>query len=327
MRYWRQTQDGFRELEKDTPEPTGSDVRVAVEAVVFGETERRASGDVTPGGASVGRVEACGDAASHLAGARVLVGPAAPCGECDACRRGAAASCPRGHTLGATVDGALATHVIAPARWVCPLVEGLDLPGPVAALAARELPLAYAMLARAGVGPGEPVVIAGDGVVSRLCFAVAVERGTTPIVATRDDAFAAAITTAGGRAVFGDDLGAEARRAASELQLGERPWKIFVHGADPEAGARALSLLGPGATLTVGGADDASSLSLSLSQLAALGATALGVAHAHPDLLTEAAALVATGAIDLADYAEVRALSELAGSPRAAPGRAIVLVP
>ena len=87
-----------------------------------------------------------------------------------------------------------------------------------------------------------------------------------------------------------------------------------------------LSLLGPGATVTVGGGRAATATALPLGRVAALGATVLGVAHAHPDLLTEAAALAATGAIDLASYAEVRAVAELEGAlPTAPRGRALVL--
>ena len=117
--------------------PADDQLLVRVEACVVGGAELQAlrePGRFTPGGAAVGTVEVAGANAAELANARVVVGPVDPCGECDECRRGQTSVCPQRAVRGSTIDGALCTHVLAAARWVCridsPLLSwpaGLDV--------------------------------------------------------------------------------------------------------------------------------------------------------------------------------------------------------
>ncbi|HEU5058354.1 MAG TPA: alcohol dehydrogenase catalytic domain-containing protein, partial [Kofleriaceae bacterium] len=137
-------------------------VRVAVEAAACAEPELAAleAGAPAPGGAAGGRVVEAGEGAAHRRDRRVRVGPHQGCGECDLCRRARPHACAGGTRLGGDAPGALSGHVAARARWTLPLEGGLALEGPSAALVAREAAAAYALLARAGVGPGDRVAVA-----------------------------------------------------------------------------------------------------------------------------------------------------------------------
>jgi threonine dehydrogenase-like Zn-dependent dehydrogenase len=207
-------------------------------------------------GAVVGRVVGVGPDAAHLDGARVVAGPHQACGDCDVCRRAGATVCPAGQTL-EPVDG----RVIARARWVLPLGGELDVPGPRAALIAGEAAIAYAMYARAGVGPREPTAIHGDGPVARLLAQVLAVKS----------------------ARVGGDHGA-------------RPAKVF--GCEGGASA-ALAAAGPRSTVTIAvvpGLDlDADVLAAALAREV----TVIAVRGAHPDLFPEIAALVVRGELDL----------------------------
>ena len=115
--------------------PAADQVLIRVEACVAGGAELRALQDgsqVTPGGAAVGTIEVAGANAAELAGARVVVGPVDPCGECEACRRGQTPVCPERATRGVTTNGSLCTYVLAAARWVCRIDGDLAVPGPEA---------------------------------------------------------------------------------------------------------------------------------------------------------------------------------------------------
>lgn len=311
MRAWRPNPSGaLAALEVPLPEPTGDRALVQIEAAVLGAPEL-AAGNVplTPGGAAVGTVVATGDEASHVMGRRVLVGPRAPCGECDRCRRGAAAVCARGAMLGRDTDGTLATHVLASARWLCPLEEGLELPGPTAAAAARELTDAYALYARTGVAPGEPVIVAGASVVDRFLVEIALAMGTRPIaLAGQDQDEWRGFVSGRGLAVVdatADELLARTRAAAAAGGLGQRPWRVFDGEASSRSRARALSLAEPAATITLLASVQADPSEVSLEALVARGCTIIGVAGAHPDLMSEAAALAATGEVALAEAVTV----------------------
>lgn len=324
IRAWRpQSGDGtpapLAAFERPTPELAEDEVLVAVEGSVFGTPERMAVPDITPGGTAVGTVVEAGQGAAELRGARVLVGPDMGCGECDVCRRAGVAVCPHGVTLGRTAHGTLASAVVARARWVCALDGALSIPGPEAALVAREVAWAYALFVRAGVGPGEPVVIMGRGVVARFLVDIAVARGTRPMVAASEHTgWQTWIRDHGGIAVSWNpespgESPAQARRAfraaAADSGHGERPWHIFETSAELESRRLALSVAGPGARVTMlarraqgyGAPGDTLDIDATLD----LDGSILGVAGAHPDLLPEIAALVVRGEIDVTSAAQV----------------------
>lgn len=223
----------------------------------------------TNGAAAIGRVIDAGTRARTLIGKRVLAGPVDPCGECDVCRRGGAAVCPAARRRTAP----LANPVVAAARWLVMLGEpdGVDVPSPAGAVVAGDLAIAYTLYARTGVGPRDPVVVIGDSPIARHLVAVLRAKGITPATTDNVD---------------------EIRASFSDQGLGQKPWRVIATSAD--AVARAADLCGPRATLTV-----LAPISSLPGELAAREVTVIPVAGAHPDLVTEIAALVAKGELTL----------------------------
>jgi threonine dehydrogenase-like Zn-dependent dehydrogenase len=301
---------------------TPDQVLVAVEAAVVATPELRAMerGGRVPGGAAVGRVIETGEAARDELGRRVLVGPLDACGECDACRRGRLAACPALVRLGVDRDGALASRVISRRRWTCALAGPLEgaVPGPAAAALAREAPLAYALLARAGVAPGEITIWIGDGAIARYGAALARSRGAHAITASADDA---------------DDTIA-ARAAEATTAQPACTWRIFETTGTAAGRARAVSLASSGGMICAIAGEHATDRS-SLAATAALDRDAViaGVSDAHPDLVPEVAALAAKGDFDPADGIWTRPIAELDSlvadlrSGRAGSRLAIVVFP
>lgn len=245
------------------------------------------------GASAVGRVIETGSRAATLAGRDVLVGPIDPCGECDVCRRGGAAVCPTARRR-AAIDPL--ARLVAAARWVVPLGDGLELPAPAAAAVAGDAALAYTMYARTGIGPREPVVVVGATPVTRFLVDVLVAKGVAPVVVV-DPARAAwcAHLAARGVATAPDDATLQSRVQAAFAAHGHgaRPWRVLVTAADAVAlGAR---LAGPRATLTV-----LAPIGDLPGELADREVTVIAVAGAHPDLVVETAAMCARGDIDLA---------------------------
>jgi L-iditol 2-dehydrogenase len=310
MRAWRPTRRGtLAALELPLPEPTADRALVRIEAFAIGDDELAATDpERTPGGAAVGTVVATGDEAGHVMGQRVLIGPHAPCGECDRCRRGAAAVCAQGSVLGRDVDGTMASHVVAAARWLCPLGDGLLVPGAAAAAAARELACAYSMYARTGIAPGEPVIIAGGGVMDRFLIEIGLAMGTRPLaIAAPDQPAWRAFIEARGLPLIGDEgdggeeLATAMRAAAAAHGLGARPWRVLDGEGSPRSRRRALALAEPATTLTMTASRHAAHAPVDLERLIERGCTVIGVAGAHPDLMSEAAALAAKGEVVLDD--------------------------
>jgi D-arabinose 1-dehydrogenase-like Zn-dependent alcohol dehydrogenase len=264
--------------------PADDDVAIDVEGA-----QRTAQGI-----AIIGRVVETGARATSLAGRRVLAGPIDPCGECEICRRGGAAVCPRARRR----NGAIPLRVTAAARWLVPLGDGLDLPAPAGAAAAGDAAVAYTLYARTGLSPREPVVVTGASPIARFLVEILRAKGASLVVVVDPEhaAWGAWVSERGAAIALaaGDDD--EARAAVAEALAaqgaGPRPWRVLATA--PEAASRAAALAGPRATLTL--LAPAPNLP---GDLLAREVTVIGVAGAHPDLLVEVAAMCAKGEIDL----------------------------
>jgi (R,R)-butanediol dehydrogenase/meso-butanediol dehydrogenase/diacetyl reductase len=129
------------------------------------------SGHVGPtilGHEFVGTVVETGPEATEWAGRRVASGAGVWCGTCTRCRRGRTNLCERYYTLGLSTHGGLAQRVAVPARTLRAIPDGV--PDAEAALAQ---PLAVGLhgVSRAGVGPGDRVVLIGAGAIGSFVLA------------------------------------------------------------------------------------------------------------------------------------------------------------
>ncbi len=304
-RAWRRG-PGTELAELEVPEVKPGDTRVlvAVEAAAVDPWSATPPGRV-PGLAAVGTVIRYGAAAGEWDSARVLVPAMAPCGECDRCRRGGAALCPAGATHGIDGPGTLATVVTAAARWLVRLDAPLTLPGPKAAALGGELALAYALYARLGVGPKEPVIVWGRGAIARATAAILDAKGAPARVATDDAALAAVL----------GDTAVPATTDAAIAALADRdplrPRKLVVTA--PELLGPALAAAGPRATVVVLSSPGTAGGAPAIDLAAALADEVVitGVRGCHPDLLPELVALAVRGELPLDELVEVTSFDAL----------------
>jgi NADPH:quinone reductase-like Zn-dependent oxidoreductase len=160
-------------VERPDPEPGPGEVVVRVDAVAVNRLDIWVREDVghayaarlpvIPGYDVGGEVAAVGEGVSDVAaGQAVYVHYDYSCGRCAYCLEGDEAACADYEVMGVQRDGGYAELVLAPARNVFPLPEGL---GARAAAAAGSVYLtAYHMLfARAGLRPGETVLVTAGG--------------------------------------------------------------------------------------------------------------------------------------------------------------------
>jgi threonine dehydrogenase-like Zn-dependent dehydrogenase len=166
----------------------------------------------------VGRVVEAGPAAGVAVGERVVIDADPKCGVCDPCRTGRPASCLNVTALGIFRDGALASHVLAPAGAAYAISPTVP-----AAVAALVEPLACVVngTRRAAARPGESVLIYGGGAIGCLFLAVLRASGCTPIVVVEPVAARAEVARA---------MGADAAVAPDELPGSLEQW--LPRGAD-----------------------------------------------------------------------------------------------
>jgi L-iditol 2-dehydrogenase len=109
------------------------------------------------------------------------------CGRCATCRSGATQLCPERRIAGLHHDGGLAEYAVVGARHLVAVPAGLDL-----VEAALTEPLSVAVHAvgdRAGIRPGDRVVVSGPGTIGLLCGRLALLAGADVMaLGTRSDA-------------------------------------------------------------------------------------------------------------------------------------------
>lgn len=116
-------------------------------------------------------------------GDTVTVSPYTACGNCTACRAGRPNCCRYNETLGVQRDGAATEYIVVPFEKVIP-VRGLPFDR-----AALIEPLSVGMHAanRAGVSPGEWVLVFGCGVIGLGAMVASVYKGARVIAVDVDD--------------------------------------------------------------------------------------------------------------------------------------------
>jgi len=168
--------------ERRASEPGVGEVRIAVHVVGICGTDmefysgRRENGyPFILGHECAGTIDALGAGVTGWnLGDRVTVRPNFGCGVCDRCKEGRDNICPNSRGLGVTIDGCLAQTIIAPARYVFALPDGMDFE-----TGALIEPLAVADRAvrRAEAGSGRRILILGAGSIGLFATRCAVLEG------------------------------------------------------------------------------------------------------------------------------------------------------
>jgi 6-hydroxycyclohex-1-ene-1-carbonyl-CoA dehydrogenase len=275
---------------------------------------------LTLGHEIAGRVVAAGAGADSWLGRAVIIPAVLPCGECDACKRGRPNICRRQKMPGNDIHGGFASHVVVPARGLCPVDE--------ARLASRGLSLAdvsvvadavttpYQAVVRAGVTPGSVAIVVGVGGVGGYSAQIAKAFGAAVIAIDVDPAKLAAIAEHGASLTLNSrehDLKSLKGNIGEFCKVHGLPsaeWTIFECSGSAAGQTTAFGLLTYGATLCVVGFT-LERVELRLSNLMAFDARALGNWGCPPELYPAALALVLDGKINLAAFIEHEPLDDI----------------
>lgn len=268
-----------------------------------------------------GRVEAAGVCAEEWLGRAVIVPAVLPCGECDLCRRGKGTICRAQKMPGNHIHGGFATHIRVPATGLCEVNEtklhsaGLELAD--VSVVADAVTSPYQAAVRAGIGPGDLVVVVGVGGIGTFSIQVANALGAT-VVALSHSAEKLAQTMSFGAALTLNPDNFESSREIKQAILSfakanglrSTEWIIMECSGSISSQEMAFDLLVPGATLCVVGYN-MNKGSFCLSSLMAHDARALGNWGCSPDLYPDALEMVLSGKINIGNFVEQRPLGTI----------------
>ena len=109
-----------------------------------------------------------GPGAESWTGRRVACGAGVSCGTCAWCLRGRTNLCAGYYTLGLSTHGGLARYAAAPASTLREIPDGCP---DIEAALAQPLAVGLHGVARAGVQPGDTVVLLGAGAIGSFILA------------------------------------------------------------------------------------------------------------------------------------------------------------
>jgi 6-hydroxycyclohex-1-ene-1-carbonyl-CoA dehydrogenase len=267
-----------------------------------------------------GRVALAGAGAEDWVGRTVIVPAVLPCGECDLCRRGHGTIC-RGQKMpGNDIQGGFASHIVVPARGLCPVDEarlaGAGLALAELAVVADAVTTPYEAVRRAGVAPGALAVVVGVGGVGGYCVQIAAAAGAAVVAIDVDERKLEALKPYGAalalNAKANDPRALKAAIGAFAKARGLRPteWFIFECSGTAAGQLTAYGLLVHGATLSVVGFT-MDKVEIRLSNLMAFDARALGNWGCPPERYPEALALVLEGRVQVKPFVERQPLADI----------------
>lgn len=242
-----------------------------------------------------GEVVALGPGVRGVAvGQHVAIHPYLHDGVCEFCLAGEESTCLRGDILGLVSDGGFAELVKAPASALLPLPDGLDFVQAAALTLAAVT--AWHMLDRAGVRPGETVLVhaAGSGVGS-AAVQIAKLRGAR-VIATASSR--AKLERA--RALGADDLidsSAESIREAVRRLTGKRGVDVVVEHVGQATWTDSVASLARNGRLVTCGATTGSDVSFDLWPMFAKQIAFIGCYGGRRDDLRRVLLAAARGAL------------------------------
>ncbi len=267
-----------------------------------------------------GRVSAAGAGAEAWVGRAVIVPAVLPCGECDLCQRGLGTICRRQKMPGNDIQGGFASHIVVPARGLCPVDEkrlakaGLELAD--VSVIADALTTPYQAVKRAGVAPGALAVVVGAGGVGGYCVQIAHAMGAKVVAVDVDARKLEALAPHGAALTLNakehdpKSLKGAVSAFAKANGLRATEWIIFECSGTAAGQATAWGLLVHGATLAVVGFT-MDKVELRLSNLMAFDARALGNWGCPPETYPEALDLVLAGKVKVKPFVESHPLSDI----------------
>jgi len=270
-----------------------------------------------------GTVVAAGETSQAWMKRQIVVPAVIPCGRCPACQDGRPSICGKQVFPGNDVHGGFATHVVVPARGLCPVPDLADKAMNPAGLGLAALSVIadavstpYQAIRKSRLDGGDLAVFVGAGGVGGFGVQIAAALGAAVAAVDVDSdrlemmsAHGADLTLNAAGLSFKEIKGA-LRDFAGERQIPSWRHKIFETSGTTRGQATAFGLLGHGGYLGVVGYTP-EKIDLRLSNLMALDASAQGNWGCPPDYYPAVLSLVLSGKVKLPPFVEQRPLSTI----------------
>lgn len=258
------------------------------------------------------------DGPKELVGRSVIIPAVLPCGECDLCRGNRSNICRNQKMPGNDFDGGFASHIIVPARFLCPVSDELLHHHDLASLSviADAVATPYQAAKKSGLVPGDLAIVIGVGGVGIYGAMIAKLFGGKVLAIDINDDRLLSASSVGIPAtlnVAGLDLKAiksKVREIAATLGAPANGWKIFEYSGTKAGQELAFNLMTYASTVSIVGFT-MDKLEVRLSNLMAFDAQLIGTWACKPELYPEILELFADGKLTVEPFVEKFPLDDI----------------
>ncbi len=254
----------------------------------------------------------------NLVGKSVIIPAVLPCGECDLCKSARSNICRNQKMPGNDFDGGFASHIIVPARFLCPVPEELLHHHDLATLSviADAVATPYQAVKKSGLVRDDFVIAIGVGGVGIYGALIAQIFGGKVLAIDINDERLKSASEMGIPAtlnVAGLDLKAIKNKVREIAErFGTRPngWKIFEFSGTKAGQELAFNLMSYASTVSIVGFT-MDKIEVRLSNLMAFDATMIGTWACKPELYPEILDLFAEGKLSVEPFVQVFPLESI----------------
>jgi 6-hydroxycyclohex-1-ene-1-carbonyl-CoA dehydrogenase len=254
----------------------------------------------------------------RLVGKPVLIPAVLPCGACELCRTDHRRICRAQIMPGNDRHGGFASHVVVPAKFVCPIGDDVLAKSDLweLSIVADAITTPFQAIKLAGLSSDELAICIGVGGIGIHGVQIAAAVGAKVIALDIDPQKLEVASAHGAHAaidVTGLSIKEIRKRVSEEAKALGAPkalWKIFETSGTRAGQETAFSLIGFGSTLSVVGFT-MDKLELRLSNLMAFDATVHGNWGCDPILYPEVLSWIAADRIEVSPFVEKHPLDEI----------------
>jgi len=251
-------------------------------------------------------------------GKNVIIPAVLPCGECELCKKGRSNMCQKQLMPGNDFHGGFASHILVPARFLCPVPDALLTQYPLAKLSviADAISTPYQVIKKSELESGDLAIVIGVGGVGIYAALIARIFGAKVLALDIDDEKLGVAKANGVDAVLnvkGPDIKTvkdHVREIAKGLGVSRYGWKIFEMSGTKQGQELGFNLITFTSTLSVVGFT-LDRTEVRLSNLMAFDAKLIGTWGCKPELYPEVVDLLVTGKLKIDDFVETFPLSKI----------------
>lgn len=248
---------------------------------------------------------------TELIGKSVIIPAVLPCGECDLCKMGRSNICRNQKMPGNDFDGGFASHIVVPARFLCPVPDALLRTHDLASLSviADAVATPYQAVKKAKVGPGDFAIVIGVGgvgiygaLIARIFGAkvLALDVNDARLKSAKQHGLDATLNTSG---LDVKALKTQVRDIAKSLGCSPLAWKIFEFSGTKGGQDAAFNLMTYASIVSIVGFT-MDKTEVRLSNIMAFDSEIIGTWACKPELYPEILDLFSKGQLTVEPFVE-----------------------